>query len=236
MKPQQLKTNKFFYGKWPYKVLCVVPGSWRIKRSGVLPTIEYCLQDDEFEAPRFWGNPPKINKSQLMEFTNDVEPFLTRDVQIRCEGNLFNIYCKDPALFDQLCIKLGFWISKTWTPSEEVTEFYKNNSNKKILCNKLPYDLYPYKVYLKRSADSNSRESFGKWIKNYNEKIKTSPQTIKWINNNHGCWGSVYVYVKDQPTLSMVGLFLGNNVSKVEEFIPRSMINTSIDQEQPCPV
>jgi hypothetical protein len=37
---------------------------------------------------------------------------------------------------------------------------------------------------------------------------------------------SPFMYVEDDKTLAMIGLFLGSNIKKVEEFILRSSISS----------
>jgi hypothetical protein len=117
--------------------------------------------------------------------------------------------------------------------SDTELDFMNNNSSKKVLCNHIPFNKYPYKVHIKYTMSRNNRLAFGKWISNYNGKIKASSAAHDWFNGKES-YNALIIYVEDQPTLSMVGLFLGNSISKVEEFIPRSSINISLQQEETC--
>ena len=108
-----------------------------------------------------------------------------------------------------------------------------NNSAKKVLCNHIPFNQYPYKVFIKYNMPVITRTAFKKWAENYNGKIKLVSATYNWLNGVDS-YNSLIIYVADKPTLSMVSMFLGNSIAKIEEFIPRSSINTSLEQEETC--
>jgi len=118
--------------------------------------------------------------------------------------------------------------------SQEELDLLTKNTAKKVVCDDLPHKLYRYKISIKATTPPNIRTSFKSWISNYGENIKTSGSTDRWFTSLRN-YGQPFIYVKDSPMLSMVSLFLGGNISKIEEYVPRSSINTSIDQEQPCP-
>ena len=222
-------TSKLFFGKWPYKIRCVCAGSWMIKRLGIPQTVDYCTVNSK--GVRFSSS---IDKVKLLKFLNAVDPFLDKEIQIRVEGGIFSIYCKDDTLFDRMSKELSSWISMIYTPATtEEADFMINATNKRVLCNNLPFDKYRYKVYIKQNMPVSARASFKTWSKHYTEKIKSTGAASNWFNGVNS-YNPLVIYVLDQPTLSMVGLFLGSNLSKVEEFIPRSSINSSTDQEQTC--
>ena len=201
-----------------------------VKRLGIPRTVEYCLSQKNNNYG-FWKG---IDKARLLTFANAVEPFLDKEIQLRAEGSTLNIYCKDRVLFDQLIDQLSDWIETVFEPANNAEQEFLNGSTKKVICNHIPFKTYPYKVYIKSTTPLNVRSSFETWIQHYEGKIKTPNHTQKWFIQGSG-WGWIpTVYVKDSATLSMVGLFLGSNVQKVEEFIPRSSINSTINQEQLC--
>jgi hypothetical protein len=201
-----------------------------IRRLGVPETIQFCLGTGQRSQ---WG--PNVDKDKLLSFLKAIDPFLDKEIQVRVEGSNFSIYCKDEMLFNNMCKKLDHWIMMTFAPANTTEhEFMINSANKKVLCNHIPYHTYPLKVYLKTSIKENVREQFYKWIQNYNGKILATGHTKEWLIGRKKWSQNPCIYVVDRPTLSMVGLFLGDRVSKVEEFIPRSSINSSTDQEQTC--
>jgi hypothetical protein len=80
----------------------------------------------------------------------------------------------------------------------------------------------------------NVRPKFLEWANKYNSKTAIADSTQKWLEGRTSYVQSPFMYVEDDKTLAMFGLFLGNHVRIVEEFILRSSINTSLDQEIPC--
>ena len=229
MKFRKQATSKLFYGKWPYKIECVVDGAYRIKRQGIGPTLAYCLSNDD-PIP-YYRRP--VNKTRLRDFANDVEPFLREEIQLRCEGDHFNLFCKDLDLYKRLCRNLEQYITVAYEPSsEEELTFMINNGHKKVVCNQLPYETYQYRVFFKPGCDVNVKGNFESWISNYMDRVRIPAGTIKWFST--GWRPAPFMYVIDKATLSMIGLFMGSNIHKVEEFIPRSSINTCLNQEQVC--
>lgn len=227
MKLQKFPTSKLFYNKWPYKILCIVTESWRIKRLGLKKTLDYCYNPDNvFYSNRFRGSPQVI--INLLKFTHAMEPFLSKEIQIRSEGNLFNIYCRNTELYNEMISKLDEFISEIHEPiNNHEFDYMINNSAKKILCNQFPHKKYQYRIWIKSSFDNELKLKFSQWILNYNNNIMVSTHTHNWLMLNSRYWiPQPSIYVKDSSTLSMVGLFLGNNVQKVEEFVLRSSINT----------
>lgn len=231
---RKLKTTKLYYGKWPYKIECLVAGSYRIKRYGIGHTLQFCFSNEDDISYRYYKNNfSKAQKDRLREFANDVEPFLNKEVQIRTESGHFNIFCKDTNLYNRIIRSLKSYISAVYEPASEVEmDFMMNNSHKKVLCNHLPFNQYHYKVYFKPNCDINLKGKLESWLLNYTDKVKIPKGTVLWFVR--GWRPAPYIYVADQSTLAMVGLFMGGNIHKVEEFIPRSSINTTLDQEKLC--
>jgi hypothetical protein len=192
----------------------------------------YCLGNE-----RDLYRKPQIDKDMLKSFAESMEPFIDRnDLQLRSEGNIFNIYCADKILFDQLCNKLKDFVRKIYEPgSDNELSYMIDNRAKKVLCNHIPFNRFNYKVFIKTGTPLGTREKFKTWIMKY--KTAQIPKNVeKWLSSGTA-WGVMpFVYVEDSATLSMIGLFLGNHVLRIEQFIPRSSINIPIMQEEPCQV
>ena len=228
MLPSKQTTSKLFFGKWPYKICCRISGSWMVKRLGIISTLSYCdLPDGHREL--FGAIRSKIKREDLKAFALAMLPFVDSDIQTRAEGNNFTVYCRDVELFQNLCKSLEEWSMSIYEPaSDQELEIITDNA-KKILCNKLPYLKYQYKVHIRPTAHLTARESFSSWIKNYNEKIRTTEDTRRWFLGRYT--QGPYVYVEDQKMLTLISMFLGNNVRKIEEYILRSSINHKVEAE-----
>lgn len=201
-----------------------------IKRLGIPETIKRCLEPTTSNA---WE---RFDPSLLHDFTNDFSYFLDQDIKIRAEGSIFSIYCKEEQLFDNMCRKLNFWIAEVFVPATSAEQtFLIDNNRKKIICNHLPFNNYQYRVNLKTVMPEKTKEQFYNWISNYAGKIQVPKGTLNWLNSKKHWVVNPSFYVKDGPTLSMVGLFLGDRISSIQEFVPRSMINI-VSKEQSCPV
>ena len=222
---KKTKSSKLFYGKWPYTVICRVEGAWAIRYGSSY--IKNVINGNEFTR--------NINKSRLKTFVKLAEPFLIDTIKKRCESSICTFYCADLSIYDDMKDKLEEFIIEVVEPgNQEELDFLTNNTAKKVVCNALPHKLYRYKISIKATTPPNIRTSFKSWIANYGENIKTSHSTDRWFTSLRN-YGQPFIYVKDSPMLSMVSMFLGGNISKIEEYVPRSSINTSIDQEQTCP-
>ena len=225
MNYQKLTTPKLFFGKWPYKVKFVCNQAWMVKRLGVQRTKDYAQKGFDSAG---WGGHRVSQESRLnlLHFTNAIEPFLDKNITTRAESGIFSVYCADESLFNEICSALDRWIVSVYVPANDrEQEFMLTNTRKKVLCNHLPFKTYQYKVYLKATMPANTKENFYSWISNYAGKIQAPNHTAQWLSGKKYWATCPAIYVKDSATLSMVGLFLGDRLSKVEEYVPRSMIN-----------
>ena len=239
MKIQKLASSKLFYNKWPYKIECYILGASRLKWLGVETTKDFCLGKP---TPTLWNwqSNDKLSlkdKTALLEFTTGVESFieLKDQLQIRVEGRRYNIFCKDRVLLENIYNAVSPWVQRVSGPTtEEELNYMLDNGHRKILRNVLPKDGYKYRVYLKESWPTEGRTEFAKWAAKFPDTINISQSSLKWLETKQRWLYNPFMYVKDEKTLTMVGLFTSGNVKRVEEFVLRSSINTCLDQEQTC--
>ena len=226
MQIQKLKSSKLFYNKWPYKIECSINGASRLSYLGASATRDFCLGKSSTYIPS-WMPKTKVSleeKKDLLEFTSCIEPFLQLkgELQTRAEGRRFNIYCKDRVLLDNIYAAIEQWAVGVHGPTtEEELKFMLSNGHKKILRDTLPKDGYQYRIYLKTSWDAGKRIAFLNWADKFSETIIIADGTRDWFKNNKRWVYNPFIYVKDEKTLTMVGLFTSGHVKKVEEFILR---------------
>ena len=225
MKIQKLKSSKLFYNKWPYKIACSIEGANRLTYLGADSVRLFCSGQPSDAMPHWMRKSrlSKEDKEKLLQFTDNVEPFLTMkdQVQIRAEGRHFNLFCKDPVLLETIHKALAPWVIDIYGPTtKEELDFMLDNGHKKILRDVLPKDGYRYKVYFKDLWPPNSRKEFGIWAEKFPDKISITDGSRRWVRGDNWTYNP-FMYVKDDKTLSMVGLMISGHVRKVEEFILR---------------
>ena len=179
----------------------------------------------------WWGASPG-QRGAVLEFLNKVEPFLKDELQIRTEGGHFNIFCKHSALRDHLVQELTPWIHNIQGPSsDEELAYMLAAGGKKVVCNKLPHQQYRYKLHFKTNMPADTRSKFLLWSENYKDRIFIADSTHKWLDGRKHWAQLPFMYIEDDKTLAMFSLFLGNNLRIIEEYVLRSSINSSLDQE-----
>lgn len=223
------KINRLFYGKWPYKIECFLAKSSMIIRLGPEKTKLWASNHPEYTG---WWNATNEQKTQVLEFLNKVEPFLNDELQIRTEGSHFNIFCKHVVLRDHIIQELKPWIKNIFGPdNEKELEYMLANGGKKVVCNKLPHQQYRYKIHFRTNMPADARSKFLSWSDNYKDRTFIAESTHRWLSGKRHWAQLPFMYIEDDKTLSMFSLFLGNNLRIIEEYVLRSSINTSLDQE-----
>ena len=182
----------------------------------------------------YYSSYNNYDPNRLLLFIEDVDQFLDKDIHVRTEGGIFNIYCNDAKLFKRMCKKLDYWITEVFEPANDAEyQFMLDNGRKKVICNHLPFQKYQYRVYIKEKISLDIREKLWNWMAKYDGKYRVPVRVATWLMGTKQWVASPSIYVEDGPALSMFLLFLGDRASKVEEFVPRSVINT-LSEEQPC--
>jgi len=220
----KLKSSKLFYNKWPYKVECLQNGASRVVHSGVGHCKKWCLTGKGMAFGNYYAKPePK----EFLAFINAVEPFLERkeEIQIRVEGSHFNLFCKDPAILEEIDNAVSAWVKRIVGPTTlEELEFMLDNGHKKILRDELPKEKYRYRVFFKNKFPADKRAAFLLWTNKYNGKIEISDSSYNWLRGSKWYVQDPFMYVEDDKMLSMAGLFLSGYIKKVEEFILRENV------------
>jgi len=226
MQTKLQKNNRLFYGKWPYKVECIIHGAGAIRYLGAESALEWC-NGGPVAVPR-WTNLNGVDKPDLaafiyagMEFIEDHENF-----KCRAEGRHFNLFCKDEKNFEKIKSKLKRWVLECYGPrNKEELDFMLNN-NKKILCDSLPYEDFLYKVVIKERLKLDARKKFIDWAnKQGSEKIKfTGWNSRYWFEGARHYVQNPFFYVKDLKTMSMVSLFLSDGIKSIHEYVVRDTL------------
>jgi hypothetical protein len=226
MKLKLQKNNKLFYGKWPYKIECAINGADSIRFIGAANTLAWC-NGEPIAVPK-WGYFSGIDKPDLAAFIRAGSEFIEdkENFKWRAEGRHFNFFCKTEDDLNKIKKNLKRWIIECYGPrNKEELEFLMSN-NKKVLCDALPFDDFVYKVYVKEKMKDDARIKFYQWAgKQGVDKIKfTGWNSSSWFSGQQRYMQNPFFYVKDLKTMSMVSLFLGDNIKVINEHVVRDAL------------
>lgn len=201
-------TVSLFMGKYQYKVVLVSPASHWFRGKN-LKLVEQKLSSDK--EREHWLNPKgrtPNNKIFLQDLLETLKKFDVNEYDIRIETPLINVYTNNRMHIEALTsidsesIKYVSLPSKTHPPLKKGDVIVKN----------LDFD---YKVYMGNTR--HNYKDFLNWSVN-NDKIKVTKKCTKDLNKERS-WGGSYFYVKGEKTLTMVKMFLGSDISRVETII-----------------
>lgn len=206
MKIEQMNLSKLFFGKWMYRIQCEQKGS----------NILRCVSAKTIISSLNIGDP-------LRNFVGSVAPFLeNKNIKIRMENSHFNLYTNDLDLVIQINNRMSSWIKKISGPTtQEEIDFLNKFEGKKVLCKNLPYMKYQYKIFINfHDMNQEEKENFWRWSKNYEYKLQISKLTERYLTGK-SMWASrePYIYVDNNKTLTIVSLYLGKRIKKVQEYV-----------------
>ena len=213
MTPLKLKTNKLFYGKWPYKITTKVDGCYVFRR--------WNFHLDFIEKTYFGSITSKIqhgfDKKKLRKFFNAVAHLEGKEFQFRIDNNVMSFYLKDEELYELTATNLGEFVIHLTEPENSKELEVIVDDKKIVLCNKYPHTRYKYRVFL-TNLNQNTKENFGNWLKNSKTKSIKLPDSLRrYFNNkeNRYLYTNNYFYVEDEKTLLMVQLLVGTNIKVI---------------------
>lgn len=223
MKPKKLKTNRLFYGKWPYKLTCQVRGANLIITNVLDSTGELRIRGSYND----WRGIKRVTDPvALRKFANIIQEYLDKDVKFRMEYDTVQIYVRDRLLLNELETKLAPFLQSITEPENEAELDLLLDNKKYIIADKYPKGIYKYKVILKPMPIS-IRESFYKWIIQYDDdKVNMPKSTIKHLTSKGFWWSDTYFYTSDSSMIVMANLAAQGYLRRTEEYILRSSINT----------
>lgn len=200
-------TTKLFSGKYKYKiVLRTSAASWFRKTN--LESFEDKLTDYKNGKKQIFGHFKLESKEEAVYAEKVYRTLLNfTDFNLRIEYPLISVYSTDEALINAL-IKLDKDRVKYACFPEKDSNLVENT----VIVKRIDYD---YKVYLGRTHTSYT--SFIQWSEN-NKKIRLTGRAKTDLLRPKS-WGGGYFYVKDEKTLTMVKMFVGAAIHKIENVI-----------------
>ena len=226
-------TKKLFYRKYPFKICCRIVGASQVKYRGadwVVHRYNGLSQDEAHN--RYGGNDlgwkprsQQIDYPDLVLFARLVKKWIKdSNIHIRCEGSRYNLCCLDLKTYEKILKDLTPWVVEVTRPeTKEDLEFFTKNGPAKILVKELPHSAFKYKIVMKPSMTSDRRSKFNNWLSKYDIHPKAiSRNTQRWLSNNVSYIQDPFFYVENDEMLTIINLYLGNVISRTEEFVVRN--------------
>ncbi len=228
-KPQQHKTKKLFYGKWPYKVATICSGGSYIR--GIGPTVcKRMVAEGKFKDRPY----RKTDFSKLADFCTKYESFFNENYQVRYEGSHVNFFMEDRALYEKIKKVMGQYVVKSWEPEDETVLNTLLDNKKFVVVDELPHGKYSSRIILK-SMPLNQRESLIALLKKYDiNKFRMSKNTERYLSGSKDWMQDPFIYIEDEKMLTMLALAANGYIKKTEKFVLKSSINICLEQEQTC--
>lgn len=201
-------TVSLFSGKYQYKVCLITPaaGWFRSKDFG------YAEERIKNRKTSNLYYPPKTHFKNDQEVTYALKLCdllkTFEDFDVRVETPTISIYTNNPKQIETLVNLNPDAVKYMCMPNKNNPALEKGA----VIVKKLDYQ---YKAYL--GATKQSYENFVQWSTD-NKKIKMPKKCTKDLLKSYS-FGGGYFYVKDEKTLTMVKMFLGDAIIRVDSVI-----------------
>jgi hypothetical protein len=219
MKLLKQKTNKLFYGKYPYKVTCRVDGAHYIRKYRV-SVIRYLHHFTPLDARG------KISDN-LIEFIFHAQHYLDNTkIKKRIEHYFIDFYVETESEYHEVQTRLAKYVVRVSEPDDEEQLKTLLENKKYNLCNKLPHNKYRYKITFK-DMPVKTRNDLIAWAERYNnDDIYITESTKRHFKSLKYHYGSHYFYVKDSKMITLIAMAASGYIRKTDEYVIRSSVKT----------
>ena len=192
------ETVSLFANKYKYKIVLVCPiAGWF--RGNKLDYVLEKLKNTE-SAPEW----------MIIEYCFKLRDLMSTlgDYELRIESPRINLYTNDSTTIEKLASLDDQRVKFICLPNRTSPVLEKDNVIVKTLD-------YKYKIHI--GATRQDYQSFLNWSDG-NDKLRLTKRIKKDLGKGFS-WGGGYFYVKDDKTLTMVRMFLGSVISRIETVI-----------------
>lgn len=212
-------TTRKFYNKYVYKASLVMPGV-SIYRMRTLEETIALLESSETCKGIIYDTINKAykNKKNLIALSNFLLS-LNGDYSKRIERDSIDFYTNDPNIHTNICNRFASVLRSSYIPPDNFKD--ELDTNKYIICKKLPHKKYKFKVYLLPHKLKNSKEEKIKYIDwlAKQKAVRISHVTQRWFIQTDWYWDRRYMYVEDEQTLLLVQMRNPNVIGRVYEYL-----------------
>lgn len=239
-------TSKLFYKRFKYKAVVRTPQTSFI-RYATRKDIEHLFNSEKIEQ---WRGPAiHQSLSPYISTTNDWKVDSRRKTwdnrftlyklytwiqthydnqkhTIRNEGDKLALFTNDKLIWENFCGAFKNHINELVWPKNEFHDQYLTHNPNNIICKKLPYDKFRYKINIRGKVES--QDGFADWIKNYNGDLKASEKLLTGIRRGYYYSDNKFLYSTNSEMMLLLQMFLGNSIKDIQEYITEA----ELDEQQ----
>lgn len=221
--PSAKKTKKKFYNKYIYKITLDIPGTSALRWYDFQQLSDLCIAEPSSKRDYPWREKvlgDAINHKEVwIDLSVMINTFDSKSFSKRIEGDSIDFYTNNYDLYDTIGKHFSKYVRFRFQPKEG-TEQTLLNSNKEIFVNKLPYDKYQYRVYLKpHKLDRAARRSVANWMEKQVPNITFSKSIKDWIIRTEENWDRRYIHIIDEKNLLLLRLKSPQLVGKIFKYV-----------------
>jgi hypothetical protein len=204
-------TKRLFMDKYQYKVVLVCPVASWFRGANLDFAKEKLLLIDNKVLPLDTPLWSKLKTKQDLDYCIQLESTLSKfnDFDIRVEHPLLSFYSNN---FNDIITLSNVDVNRTKYVSQPSTTLHPKLEKNTIF---LPKINYGFRVTMGKTRTSYA--SFISWTEN-NSKVKMTNNAIRDLGRDRS-WGGCYFYVKDEKCLTMVKMFLGSEIGRIDRII-----------------
>lgn len=204
------ETTSLFANKYNYKIVLICPAAGWFRQKNYDFAFTKLSEVTPADFSNKWGrikNSTELKQSfTLLDSLRSLDSDL---YDIRIESPRISLYTNETGYIEQLAALDESHVKFICIPGKTIQKLDPG----KVVVKTLDYD---YKVYL-GTVRKRNHTSFIEWAEN-NGKIRLTKKCKTDLTKDNS-WGGSYFYVKDAKTLTMVKMFLGSDISRVEQVI-----------------
>lgn len=157
------------------------------------------------------------NKENLLRLSNFLLTLEGEYFQ-RIERNQVDFYTNDKELHS--CIETIFADRVRLSFVPRTTLLDELDTNKYIICKRLPHKKYKFKVYLlpHKIKNIDEKRQYVDWLLK-NNKVHISESTARWFIQTEWYWDRRYIYVEDEASVLLVQMRCASALGRVYEYL-----------------
>lgn len=199
-------TVSLFSNKYQYKIVVVCPMATWFRNSDFSSVATRLEQLEDGQIPMWL----KIKGPEDIEFAKKLSNVMSsqKDFNLRVEHPYLNFYTNDAKSIERIAAVDPSRIRYISIPNKSNPGLQTNS----VICKKIDFG---YKVFLGKTTQNYS--NFVEWAKT-SGNVKLTKRAEKDLGKDRSYGGS-YLYVKSDKALTMVKVYIGSSISKVESVI-----------------